>query len=93
MPSNVGSSPMMIVRVSPKTKPVTIGFDRNSAIQARRSSPRVTSTIPVATASAAVIAMACRGSPSPMSATSDPDTIATVDAGPTMSCGEDPRTA
>jgi hypothetical protein len=86
MPSSVGSSPTMIVSVRPNTNPVTIGFDRNSATHARRSS-----TAPVAIARAAVIAMACRGSPLPMSATSDPDTIATVDAGPTISSREDPR--
>ena len=44
-------------------------------------------------ASAAVTATASSGSPPAMSATSDPDTIATVDAGPTISCGDEPRAA
>jgi hypothetical protein len=77
----------------PSTKPVTIGFDRNSATQPRRSRPTVSRAIPAAMASAAVTATASSGSPPAMSATSDPDTIATVDAGPTISCGDEPRPA
>ncbi len=84
---------MMIVRVKPKTNPVTIGLDKNSANQAIRSTPAAASTTPAAMASADVIATASSGLSRAMSATSDPDTMATVDAGPTISCGDDPSTA
>ena len=84
---------MMIVSVRPNTKPVTIGFERNSASQAIRSRPATASTTPAAIASAEVIATASSGLSRAMSATSDPDTMATVDAGPTINCGDDPSTA
>ena len=92
MPIIVGSSPMMIVSVNPRTKPVTIGFDRNSASHEIRNKPATTSTSPAAMASADVIATASCGLSREMSATSDPDTIATVEAGPTISWGDDPNT-
>jgi len=45
-PSNVGTSPTMMVGVSPRTKPVTIGFDRNSTSHEIRDTPAATSVIP-----------------------------------------------
>ncbi len=92
-PSSVGNSPITIVSVSPKTNPVTIGRERNSAIQAIRSSPLTSRTTPAAIASADVIATASSGLSLEMSTTSDPETIATVEAGPTINCGDEPSTA
>ena len=90
---STGSSPTTMVRVRPNTKPVTMGFDRNSATQPMRSSPKTRRTSPVAIASAAVTRTASPGSPRVMSATIEPETMATVEAGPTMSCLEEPSTA
>ena len=84
---------MTIVSVRPNTKPVTIGLERNSAIHPIRSNPIAIRTTPVAIASAEVIATTSSGLSLAMSATSEPETIATVDAGPTISCGDEPRTA
>ncbi len=92
-PISTGSSPTTMVRVRPNTKPVTIGFDRNSATQPMRSKPKIRRTSPVARASAAATRTASPGSPRVRSATIEPDTMATVDAGPTMSCLEEPNTA
>ena len=55
--------------------------------------PATTSTSPAEMASAEVMATASWGLSREMSATREPDTIATVEAGPTISCGEDPSTA
>ena len=91
-PSNVGTSPMTMVSVRPRTKPVTIGLDRNSASHGIRNTPATTSATPATMARAEVMATASWGLSREMSATSEPDTIATVEAGPTISCGDDPRT-
>ena len=54
MPSRLGSSPMITRMVRPKTKPVTMGLDRNSATQPTRRNPARTRTAPAARAMADV---------------------------------------
>ncbi len=92
-PSRLASSPTMITTVSPKTKPVTIGLERNSATQPTPSSPAAMSHSPEAIASPAVRVIASEGSPPAWLATSDPESTDTVDTGPTNSCREVPSTA
>ena len=54
MPSRLGSSPMITRMVRPKTKPVTMGLDKNSATQPTRRNPARTRTAPAASAMADV---------------------------------------
>ena len=54
MPSRLGSSPMITRMVRPKTKPVTMGLDKNSATQPTRRNPARTKTAPAASAMADV---------------------------------------
>lgn len=83
----------MITTESPKTNPLTMGLDRNSAIHPVRSSPATSRIIPDSTASATVRAIARSGSPPALAATIEPDTTDTVDTGPTLTWGEDPSRA
>jgi hypothetical protein len=93
MPSRLGISPMMMRMTSPKTKPVTIGRDMNSAAQPSRAMPPMSRPMPAPMARADVRATALAGSPPDMSATSDPVSTETVETGPTMRWGDEPRSA
>ncbi len=53
-PTSLGISPTITMRLSPNTKPVTMGLDRNSATHPMRSSPAATSTSPAPIASPTV---------------------------------------
>jgi hypothetical protein len=92
-PSRLGISPRMMRSTSPKTNPVTIGRDMNSAAHPRRAIPPMRSPTPAPIASADVREIASAASPWDMSATRDPDSTETVETGPTTRCGEDPSTA
>ena len=83
IPRRLGISPTMMSRTRPKTNPVTIGRDMNSAAHPRRKKPPRRSPTPAPMARADVRATACPGSPADMSATIDPDRTDTVDTGPT----------
>ena len=54
MPVRLGSSPMITSTVRPSTNPVTMGLDKNSAIQPIRTCAAMINTMPAATATAAV---------------------------------------
>ncbi len=84
---------MMMRMTRPKTKPVTMGRDMNSAAQPSRARPPMSRPMPAPMASADVSATARAGSPWDMSATSEPVSTETVETGPTMRCGDEPRTA
>ena len=92
-PSRLGTSPNTMSITSPKTNPVTIGRDMNSAAQPSFATPPMARPRPAPIANADVNPTAAAGSPWAMSATSDPESTDTVDTGPTTRCGEDPRTA
>ena len=79
--------------VRPRTKPVTIGLDRNSAIQPMPRKPAATRTSPEPSASAAVYDAACAVPATPKLARNDPDSTDTVDTGPTTSCRDEPKIA
>ena len=79
--------------VRPSTKPVTIGLDRNSAIQPMRRKPAAMRTIPAPIASAAVYDAAWAVPATPKVARKDPESTDTVDTGPTTSWREEPNTA
>ena len=79
--------------VRPRTKPVTIGLDRNSAIHPIRAKPATTSTSPEPRARAAVYDAACAVPATPKLARKDPDSTDTVDTGPTTSWRDEPNTA
>ena len=79
--------------VSPSTKPVTIGLERNSATQPIRRKPAATSTRPDPSARAAVYDPAWIVPATPKLARNDPDSTDTVDTGPTTSCREEPKSA
>ncbi len=63
MPSRLGISPRTMSSTSPKTNPVTIGRDRNSAAQPMRARPPMSSPTPAPIARAEVRATARAGSP------------------------------
>ncbi len=93
IPSRLGISPMMMRMTRPKTKPVTIGRDMNSAAQPSRARPPMSRPMPAPMASADVRATARAGSPCDMSATSEPVSTETVETGPTTRWGDEPSSA
>ncbi len=92
-PNSFGISPMIITKTRPNTNPVTMGLERNSAAHPRRKSPAASRPSPAPMASAAVRAAARSGSPAAIGATIEPDTTDTVETGPTMRWGDDPKIA
>ena len=89
----LGSSPMTTRIVRPRTNPVTMGLDRNSATQPTCSTLAIIRMIPAATAIPAAIAMASASLAGAKPLISDPVRTATVDTGPTMSNLDVPRMA
>ena len=79
--------------VRPRTKPVTIGLERNSATQPIPRKPAATRTRPEPSARAAVYDAACAVPATPKLARNDPDSTDTVDTGPTTSCRDEPKIA
>ena len=83
----------MTRRVRPSTKPVTIGLERNSAIQPIPRKPAASRTRPEPRANAAVYDAACAVPATPKLASNDPDSTDTVDTGPTTSWRDEPKIA
>ena len=93
IPSRLGISPITMRMTRPKTKPVTMGRDMNSAAQPSRAMPPMSRPIPAPMARAEVRATARTTLPCAMSATSEPESTDTVETGPTIRWGDEPRIA
>ena len=72
---------------------MTMGLDRNSAIQPMPRNPATTSTSPAPSARAAVYDAACAVPATPKPARNDPESTETVETGPTTSWRDEPNTA
>ena len=93
MPRMLGSSPMITRMVSPRTNPVTIGLERNSATQPMCSTLASISSRPAVIAMPAARATASAWLSGLKPAMREPVSRATVDTGPTINFREVPRIA